>query len=231
MSRGHAVCEAKQAKGPFMRGGPEKGSEFTQGCRVGLYSAAASGDEYLVRAALDSGADPNECVWGRSALTIAVRSGHKKIARMIAEAGGPEMIRREENAEALCYAACVEGEAHDSLLALLLGLGPDLNAVDDEGTPLAYYAAANDCPRNLKLLLAAGADPEARVMSEVFSEFAEEEYGTTLSLLDIARHLGSSECEAILEARIQAKRAREEAGEIEKAAAAPIAEPKRAASL
>ena len=119
------------------RGAPSPGKLTRKGATPFLL-ACQSGDLPLIRKLLDHGADPK--------LPNARHS-----TPLMAAAGLGSVNPDEEPA--------TENEALDAV-SLLLALGNDINAVDDDGETVMHGAAYKQFPRVVALLAARGARPE-----------------------------------------------------------------------
>jgi ankyrin repeat protein len=155
-----------------------------------LIDAARTGSVPLIDVLLDAGANPNSADdRGRSALRVAVRAGRGDTARRLVERGAsddattidrflgaclhadraatdrlltdePDLRHRlsdQDRATILDAAA-----AHPDALALMLTYGFPTDARDDQGEQPLHTAAYHGNPETVRLLLAAGADIDAR---------------------------------------------------------------------
>lgn len=140
------------------------------GVRTPLMLAAENGNLAIVICLLDNGADPNIVTkqgdhddrLGRSALFFATENGNVEVVRALLKKGANANLATRGGGTALVTATASPNG--DSVIKLLLEAGakvdagkPSQKAKDDALLMAAYYGNAE----SVKLLLAAGADPNA----------------------------------------------------------------------
>jgi Raf kinase inhibitor-like YbhB/YbcL family protein len=121
--------------------------------RTALMAAASSGDAAIVEALLKAGADVKaEDASSSTALTYAAAEGHaaavEALQRHGATAGHSEMI-------------LAAGRCNTAIVRALLSAGLNIDSADSGTTPL-IVAAAGNCVETVDLLVARGADLNAR---------------------------------------------------------------------
>lgn len=128
--------------------------------------AASRGDFGEVKRMLDSKTDVNEATLRGTALHEACRRGHFEIARALCEAGA-NIDASDITGDTPLH--CSVSHGHVSIATLLTSLRADVRAREVAGaTPLqcattSVFIRSDDSRRALiELLLAAGADPDAR---------------------------------------------------------------------
>ena len=126
-----------------------------------LIWAAYNGDSVLVERLLAAGADPaaqNE--FGTSALAEAAIGGYTDVIRALLKGGADANLRNPEGETPLM---AVARTGNVEAAALLLDAGADVNAIELWGQQSALmWAAAQKQPAMIKLLIARGADVDAR---------------------------------------------------------------------
>jgi ankyrin repeat protein len=121
-----------------------------------LWYASGGGFEQVVRLLLDAGADVNargDC----TALQEASGQGHEQMVRLLLSAGAVVDVDNGIDGMALQQAAA---GGHEQVVRLLLDAGADINAQDNQGTPLRGASAGGHW-QVARLLLDAGADVNA----------------------------------------------------------------------
>jgi len=133
------------------------------GWGIPLHAAVWRGDAMLVELLLRHGADPNvRDSAGNTALHKAVEYGVTDIAAVLLRYGADPNARNKEGRTPLHVAAM---RCQRDLVELLLRHGADLNARDARGGTPLYYAA-NCHVEVVRILLAAGAAPDAKAAAE-----------------------------------------------------------------
>ena len=155
--RGPILLREGEAANPaeFPRDG-ETDPPRTAGGFTPLLYAVLSGDIETVRVLADNGADPNDASPdGVSALMLALTKRHEDLALLLLERGAdPNYDRRDEVLDSYAYLA----DGQDPL-AVEAPEEPD----DFAGYTALHVAAATRQHRALRAMLAAGADPDARM--------------------------------------------------------------------
>lgn len=106
-----------------------------------LFSAAALGDERLVTALLDHGAQIDEVTVGETALHCAIAEQHAGVAALLVKRGASAKIANMSRRTPLHFAAFFLDDA--SLIEALVARGADVNARDKSGhTPLRLATRA-----------------------------------------------------------------------------------------
>ena len=155
--RGPILLRAGEAANPaeFPRDG-ETDPQRTAGGFTPLLYAVLAGDSDTVRVLLDNGADVDDASPdGVSALMLALTKRHEDLALRLIERGADvNYDRRQAPPGAAARAAGMRGPA---------AVDPRAEAVDFAGYTALHLAAATRQHRALAALLAAGADPDARM--------------------------------------------------------------------
>jgi ankyrin repeat protein len=127
----------------------------------------------LVELLLRHGADPNARTdAGVTLLHSAAISGNVKLAEILLSRGVDPNARAADGATPLHIATGMlniysqEEVCHPDFVRLLLSHGADLNIRDGDGYTPLYYAARSSCVEVVKILLAAGAVPDAKAAAE-----------------------------------------------------------------
>ncbi len=128
----------------------------TAGGFTPLLYAVLTGDLATVRVLLDNGADPNDASPdGISAVMLALNKRHEDVALQLVERGAdPNYDRRDYVFDSFAHLA----DGQDPL-----AVEPPEDAGDFAGYTALHLAAATRQHRALRALLAAGADPDARM--------------------------------------------------------------------
>ena len=128
----------------------------TAGGFTPLLYAVLTGDPATVRVLLDNGADPNDASPdGVSALMLALNKRHEDGALLLVERGAdPNYDRRDDVLDSFAHLA----DGQDPL-----AIEPPEDTGDFAGYAALHLAAATRQHRALRALLAAGADPDARM--------------------------------------------------------------------
>ena len=142
--------------------GPQERDAFKSPGETPLHAAVKIGDREVVRALLNSGADPNAMEGdGETPLHHAVRSDRVEIAEMLLIAGADPNARTMNGTP-------LHGAAHygaSLVVGMLLAAGADPNAKNDLGwTPLHELALSNspDTVAVAQMLIEAGADASSK---------------------------------------------------------------------
>ena len=155
--RGPILLRAGEAANPaeFPRDG-ETDPQRTAGGFTPLLYAVLAGDSDTVRVLLDNGADVDDAAPdGVSALMLALTKRHEDLAlRLIARGADVNYDRRHAARGTAARAAGTRGPA---------AVDAGAEAVDFAGYTALHLAAATRQHRALAALLAAGADPDARM--------------------------------------------------------------------
>jgi ankyrin repeat protein len=132
-----------------------------------------AGSVELVELLLRYGADPNARTdAGVTLLHSAAISGNVKLAEILLSRGVDPNARATDGATPLHIATGMlhiysqEEVCHPDFVRLLLSYGADLNMRDGDGHTPLYYAARNGCVEVVKMLLTAGAAPDADAVAE-----------------------------------------------------------------
>jgi ankyrin repeat protein len=128
-----------------------------------------AGSVELVELLLRYGADPNARTdAGVTLLHSAAISGNVKLAEILLSRGADPNARAADGATPLHIATGMlhiysqEEVCHPDFVRLLLSYGADLNIRDRDGRTPLYYAARDGCVEVVRILLAAGAAPDAK---------------------------------------------------------------------
>lgn len=157
-----------------------------------LRNAARRGDDAEVERLLTRGGDPNhKDSDGWSALMLAVNEGHARTAAFLVEKKdyshgqwvATNRITPLTKNEALAVAV---QRKHGEIAAMLLRNGASANAANDQGQSLLMRAAHVGSPEMVRMLLAAGADRNAKDSDN-------------LTALDWARKAGCAGCQELLQ--------------------------------
>ncbi len=155
--RGPILLREGEAANPaeFPRDG-ETDPPRTAGGFTPLLYAVLAGDDETVRVLLDNGADVDDASPdGVSALMLALTKRHEGLALLLIDRGAaPNYDRRHPARDHHARAAGTRGPAPAETAA---------EAVDFAGYTALHVAAATGQHRALRALLAAGADPDARM--------------------------------------------------------------------
>jgi ankyrin repeat protein len=144
-----------------------------------LTAAAEEGHARAVETLIAAGARINDD--DEPALIAAARNGHYRAVEVLLAAGaGPH----SEDSRGIT--ALMAGATHAPVVEALLAAGASVDAECDAGMTALIYAAGTEppCARAIKLLLAAGADPDAR--RHGLRDRGQRRNGTALH--DAARH-------------------------------------------
>jgi len=127
----------------------------------------------LVELLLRYGADPNARTdAGVTLLHSAAISGNVKLAEILLSRGADPNARAADGATPLHIATGKlrtypqEEVCHPDFVRLLLSYGADLNIRDGDGRTPLHYAARDGCVEVVRILLAAGAVPDAEAAAE-----------------------------------------------------------------
>ncbi|KAM7211330.1 hypothetical protein V8F06_013286 [Rhypophila decipiens] len=136
-----------------------------------IHQAARAGHSHLVRILIQNGADINRLsIDQKSALPLAAKGGHLDCLRLLLELGAAVDLMDLDGCTPT-HAACACGTPNQvDIVKALLGKKPSLvHARDDDGrTPLMTlaryqsYSGQETFADTLKVMLDAGADPEAK---------------------------------------------------------------------
>ena len=175
---------------PLMRLLIQKGANVNARMLNGMTPliAAARSNPETERILIDAGAEINATnSAGFTALMSAAATGRVEAVRMLLEKGANPNLRTKRNEVALADAATA-GNAE--VVKMLLDHGAEVNVRDVRGySPLLYAAGSEAIPGDvIKMLLAKGADREARGDNET-AEMLAAKRGNT----EVARLLGVSE--------------------------------------
>lgn len=125
-----------------------------------LHEAASQGDEALMQAALDEGADIDSINdFGSTPLICAVTDGHLNAVRFLVAQGAALEHRSKYGISALDQAVSWE---HPAVVTFLLEVGAQVDGSDERGTTPLMIAAARGNLSIVKMLLDKGADPSHR---------------------------------------------------------------------
>ena len=118
--------------------------------------AAQEGQETVVRALLEAGADVNKTLdKGATPLYIAAQNSHEAVVRALIELGA-DVNKAKDNGVTPLFIAAQNG--HEAVVRALIELGADVNkAMDNGGTPL-NVAAQNGHAAIVRALIDLGAD-------------------------------------------------------------------------
>jgi ankyrin repeat protein len=132
-----------------------------------LAAAAFNGNDRIVEQLLSHKAQPNVVdATGKAAMTYAAARGFVDIVQRLLDAGVDAGFRYGNALTALMWAAGHEdgvgARAAESVVALLLGHGAQLDAVDDRGRSALMIAAELGHAEVVEMLMGRGADASAR---------------------------------------------------------------------
>ena len=118
--------------------------------------------EQMVNRLLAAGADPNASIGGITPLLLAAGHGTDAIVRALIDAGADVHAKDFQGRNALHHAA--EGNQPPAVIHPLLVAGIEIDSKNLHSglTPLGIYARHHN-PQACRALLAAGADPNARI--------------------------------------------------------------------
>lgn len=131
-------------------------------------TAAEAGHENAMRALLDNGVDPNDCVLGETLLHCAAKEGHAGMVQLLLERGALIDTETTSNGTPL-HVAIVRQRVE--VIELLLKSGADVNVTDSEGRTALHLElqCSGNRPqliRLVNLLLEKGAKIEAKDNSD-----------------------------------------------------------------
>ena len=150
--------------------------------------AAQQGDEGVVRAALEQGADVNAAQGdGMTALHWAALRGDAEVVRMLLAAGADVNATTRLNGHTPLLLAAEEG--HAAVLTPLLQAGADANDRTANGTSALMFAAGSGNLEAVDILLARGGEVNAResIMGLTAAMFAAAA-GRATGILALAKH-------------------------------------------
>lgn len=125
-----------------------------------LFQLVKDNNEVMVRAFLESGADPNAQVQGITALMLAVSNNNTSIVKLLLESGADPNIKSDLGETSTTPLAVASGAGNIEVVNALLSAGADPNIRDDKfGATALMLAAANGHKAVVEALLKAGADP------------------------------------------------------------------------
>lgn len=147
----------------FIRHGADTGISDNYKQRVST-AAAEAGHENVMRALLDSGIDPNDCVLGETLFRCAAKEGHAGMAHLLLERGARIDTQTTSNGTALQVAII---HRRTEVVELLVNRGADVNTTDLEGRTLLHLLlhrinGLSQLTRLVTLLLQKGAKIEAK---------------------------------------------------------------------
>ena len=126
-----------------------------------LLRAVRLNDLASVGGYLEAGIDANSLDRsGRTALQVAVRYGHRDIARLLLDSGAGVDARDADGWTALHHAA---QDGNSNFLRLLVARGADVEAADPYRYRALHLAARDGHVAACELLIDAGADANARI--------------------------------------------------------------------
>jgi len=175
---------------PVLRLLLDKGADPNAKTLIGMTPliAASRSNIEAARLLIDRRADVNaRNAAGGTALMAAAQTGRLQTVRMLLEKGADPNFRTKRNESALADAATAGNE---ETVKLLLDRGANVNVQDIRGySPLLYAAGSDAMPAGIvKMLLAKGADPDARGDGETAAMLAAKRGDT-----EVARVLGVPE--------------------------------------
>ena len=127
-----------------------------------LHSAAASDRPDMVSMLCRNGADVNKIdATMRTPLQVTAREGHTAAARALLAAGADATLRQDGHGESALGEAAVHG--HVDMLMAMIEHGVDMTAAREHGVTALHMAASFGRTAAIDVLMAAGADIEARL--------------------------------------------------------------------
>lgn len=139
---------------------------FSPGAIEELFSAAARGDETLLKAGLDTGFDPNSVRNGNPILHLPICSdegtaaGRRAVVELLLDRGA-DLEYKDANGWTALLTAC--DRTDEAMARLLLERGADATACDNKGWSTIHYLTYRQANRELfQLLVGAGADLDHR---------------------------------------------------------------------
>jgi len=149
------------------------GADPNARCKEGRTPLHRAGRVELVELLLRYGADPDARTdAGVTLLHSAAISGNVKLAEILLSRGADPNARAADGATPLHIATGKlrmypqEEVCHPDFVRLLLSYGADLNIRDGDGRTPLHYAARDGCVEVVRILLAAGAAPDAEAAAE-----------------------------------------------------------------
>lgn len=123
-----------------------------------LYYAASRGHSESVASLLKRGANPNLVGTG-TALSAAAAAGNTQVVQLLLAGGAdPEKRLRADGRPGFTALMLAAGAAQDEVVRMLAASGADINATDDDGDSVLFYAVSRGRLRTARLLLTLGAD-------------------------------------------------------------------------
>ncbi|MEV4875596.1 ankyrin repeat domain-containing protein [Streptomyces cyaneofuscatus] len=151
----------------LLRGGAEVNALGGDG-RSALDLAVHAGHVEVVRLLLGAGADPRQKAGAYGEVTplcLAAMYGYVAVAELLLDAGAATGAQGRLNSPPLVLAATAMERGHPQMVDLLLRRGADIDGTKRDKTPLEWAAAFGNV-RMVRHLLARGATPTAKALSE-----------------------------------------------------------------